>query len=163
MLSKFTYIKAKTLEEAVNYLAKEENASIISGGTDLLVQVRNKINKPNTIIDVKEIPDLAQIIETPEEVFIGGAVTFSEIIDSDIISTRFLLLKQAAQKVGSPQIRNIGTIAGNVQTASPAGDGLLAMFGLEAKIELISTKGERKVLIEDFIIGPKKPVEDRMN
>lgn len=157
MLRKFKYLKPETLELAIEYLAEEgENAALLSGGTDLVVQIRAKMINAETVIDVRELPELRTISQNQEEVIIGGAVTFSELIESDIIRDYFPALRQAALKVGSPQIRNLGTIAGNVQTASPAGDVLVALFGEEAEVKLVSKNGERTVLIQNFITGPKK-------
>lgn len=156
-LPAFNYIKPTTFKETLVYLKEmKTNTEIMAGGTDLLVQVRAKAKKPDTIVDVKDISDLKVIKETPKDVYIGSTVTFSEILKSNIIGIQCPVLKEAAQKYGSPQIRNIGTIGGNVQTASPAGDGLVALFALEAEVDLISPESERKVLIEDFIRGPQK-------
>jgi len=154
MLKKFTYIKPKTIKEALDNL--KNDALPLAGGTDLLVRIRAKICNPKSVIDIHEISELREIYEHPQELFIGGAVTFSELIEFNTIGNYLSILKQAAQTVGSPQIRNMGTIAGNVQTASPAGDGLLALFGLEAKVHLISTNNERTLPIEEFVIGPNK-------
>jgi len=154
MLKKFTYVKPKTIKEALYNL--KNDALPLAGGSDLLVRIRAKICNPKKIIDIHEISELREIYEDPKELFIGGAVTFSELIEFNIIGNYLSILKQAAQTVGSPQIRNIGTIAGNVQSASPAGDGLVALFGLEAKVNLISANNERTLPIKEFVIGPNK-------
>jgi len=154
MLKKFTYVKPKTIKEALYNL--KNDALLLAGGSDLLVRIRAKICNPKKIIDIHEISELREIYEDPKELFIGGAVTFSELIEFNIIGNYLSILKQAAQTVGSPQIRNIGTIAGNVQSASPAGDGLVALFGLEAKVNLISANNERTLPIKEFVIGPNK-------
>ena len=154
MLKKFTYIKPKTIKEALYNL--KNDVLPLAGGSDLLVRIRAKICNPKSIIDISEISELREIYEDPKELFIGGAVTFSELIEFNIIGNYLFILKQAAQTVGSPQIRNIGTIAGNVQSASPAGDGLVALFGLEAKVNLISANNERTLPIKEFVIGPNK-------
>lgn len=156
MLSKFDYKRPATIEEALEYLETPGKNMVISGGTDLLVQIRSKMCKPDVVVDITRIPELKRIQDDSENIFIGGTVTFSEIMEDPIIDRYLPLLKQASMQFGSPLIRNLGTIAGNTQTASPAGDGLIALFTLMAEVVLISTKRERKVPITDFIIGPKK-------
>lgn len=155
MIPKINYKKAKSLNEASVYLA-EKNSKLLSGGTDLLVQIRSNLCGLDTLIDIKGLSELNQIIEKDSEIFIGSAVTFSKIIESKIINEKLPILIQAAKKVGGPQIRNQATIGGNVQTASPAGDGLVALFALEAEVELVSQLNERKVSIKNYITGPKQ-------
>jgi hypothetical protein len=156
MLSKFDYKRPATIEEALGYLETPGGNMIMSGGTDLLVQIRSKMCKPDVVVDITRIPELKRVQDASENIFIGGAVTFSEIMEDPIIDRYLPLLKQASMQFGSPLIRNLGTIAGNIQTASPAGDGLIALFTLMAEVVLISTKRERKIPITDFIVGPKK-------
>lgn len=159
MLSKFKYVKPRNLEEALEVLNTAENAAIVGGGTDLLVQNRAELVEPSVVVDVKEIHELKQIQETDKSVLLGSAVTFSRIIDSDVIGKHASVLMQASQHVGSPQIRNQGTIGGNVQTASPAGDGLVALYGMDAEIELISLDGVRRIPIQEYVVGPKKTIK----
>lgn len=159
MLTKFKYIRPKTIDEALEILNTPENTAIISGGTDLLVQNRARLVEPNTVVDVKEIPELKQIRETDTDILLGSAVTFSMIIESDIVRKHANVLTQAAQCVGSPQIRNQGTIGGNAQTASPAGDGLVALCGMDAEVELVSLSGVRRMPVKQYVVGPGKTVK----
>lgn len=160
MLTKFKYIRPDSLEETLEILNTTENIAIMSGGTDLLVQNRAKLVEPNAVVDIREIRELKQIKETNTTILLGSAVTFSRITESDIIRKHANVLTQAAQRIGSPQIRNQGTIGGNVQTASPAGDGLVALCGMDAEIELISLDGIRRIPIKEYVVGPGKTIKE---
>lgn len=159
MIPHIDYYKPRTIKEALYHLNKQKNTSILAGGTDLVVRLRNQFCAPSSLIDIKDIGDLNEIKEFSKEVFIGSTVTFYEISKSTVIEKHLPTLKQAAEMMGSPQIRNIATLGGNVQTASPAGDGLVSLFGSEARIELASEIGERQIPIENFVTGPQKTVK----
>ncbi len=154
----FTYVKPISLSEALQHL-NTNDVIVISGGTDIMIQLRYKSISPTKLVDVKDLEELKLIEEKGNTIYIGGAATFSQIVENDIIKNNFPTLVEAAQEVGGPQIRNVGTLAGNVQTASPAGDGLLALCALDATVELVSEKGSREVSIRDFVIGPKKTIK----
>ena len=160
MPDSFDYIRPASLSQALKHLSSDINdAIVVSGGTDVLIQLRYKSISPGKVIYVKDLEELNKIEEIPDFVRIGGAVTFSRIMRNEIIKRNFPSLAEAAKEVGSPQIRNIGTIAGNVQTASPAGDGLAALYSLDAAVELVSEKGSREVNIREFVVGPKKTIK----
>ena len=157
MLNSFDYVHAETLENALEHLETGDVDIIpVSGGTDVLVQMRYKTIAPKKLVDIRDLKDLKEIREDENHIYIGASVTFASIINDKMLQSKIPVLVEASKAVGSTQIRNAGTLAGNVQTASPAGDGLLALYALGAKVELISKKGVRQCSLEDFILSPKK-------
>lgn len=115
-LPKFDYLEAQTIEEACSWLAKYKGkAKVIAGGTDLLVSMKKRELSPQYIINIKAIPDLDYIHYANEEgLSIGALTTLQSIADSPIIKDKFGLLATACNKVGTPQVRNMGTIGGNI-------------------------------------------------
>lgn len=157
MLNNFDYVHANTLENALEHLETGGGDSIpVSGGTDVLVQMRYKTITPKKLVDLRDLKELKEIKEDEGHIYIGASVTFDRIINDRLVQSKLPVLVNASKEVGSPQIRNVGTLAGNVQTASPAGDGLLALYALDAKVEIISKEGTRQCSLKDFLIGPKK-------
>jgi 4-hydroxybenzoyl-CoA reductase beta subunit len=115
MLSRFEYIKPNTVDELIFYLSRlGKEAKIVAGGTDLLVSIKKRRISPQYLIDVLSIPDLGQINEGNGEVRIGSGVTLASIEKSPLIKERFRSLWKAVQVVGSPQIRNMATVGGNL-------------------------------------------------
>jgi len=157
-LNKFQYVKPATLNEAADILYQNgDEASILNGGTDLLVRMRDKMIKPKVVVDVKAIPELKELKYTEEEgLFIGAAVTMNEIVCSDIILEKYKILAEAAHEVGSYQLRNRATMTGNVCNASPSGDTIAPLYVLSANIKIFSKEGIKLVPIDDFILGVRK-------
>ncbi len=148
----YTFVAPKSEEELLKEM-KDEGTYLMSGGTDLLVKIRIGKVKPKKIVSLSKIPSLKFIRENSEELIVGATVTHAELLEYKALKEEFPILFDAMYTIGSPQIRNRGTLAGNVINASPAGDGLLALYLLEAKIELSNGK---IVEIEDFVTGPSK-------
>jgi CO/xanthine dehydrogenase FAD-binding subunit len=136
-----------TLDEAVAAAADQPDAVILAGGTDLMVSANLQGLRPEAVIGVRRIGELS----VWEGGFVGAAVTYTRMEHGPIAA-----LAQAARTVGSPQIRNAGTLGGNLGTASPAGDTLPILAALDAEIVLRSSTGERSVRWDEFIVGPKK-------
>ncbi len=158
-MREFEYYKVKNLKEAINLSKKfGKNKRFLAGGTDLIVRLKDNLTKEENIIDIKNIEELKGIKEVEDEIHIGSLVTFSEIIESAILKKYSPLIVEASKKVGSPQIRNKGTIGGNICNASPAGDSIPPLFCEDAKFFLESTTGSRVVNIEDFFKGPGKTI-----
>ena len=157
-MNKFQYVKPATLNEAADILYQNgDEASILNGGTDLLVRMRDKMIKPKVVVDVKAIPELKELKYTEEEgLFIGAAVTMNEIVCSDIILEKYKILAEAAHEVGSYQLRNRATMTGNVCNASPSGDTIAPLYVLSANIKIFSKEGIKLVPIDDFILGVRK-------
>jgi len=155
------YINASRVEEAVQALAEHrEKARIVAGATDLILEMERGVKKGiEILIDVTRIPGLNEI-ELDENGFIhlGPTVTHNDCAGSKLIQEHAFLLARACWEVGSPQIRNRGTIAGNLITASPANDTITPLMALGASVKLTSSRGSRVILLQDFYTGVRKTV-----
>jgi CO/xanthine dehydrogenase FAD-binding subunit len=128
----------------------------LAGGTDLLVELNFDRRRPETIIDLTRVPELNEWSRTNGEVKIGAGVTYARLIAE--LAPELPGLAIASRTIGSPQIRNRGTIGGNLGTSSPAGDALPPLLASDARIELASASGTRFVPVVEFCIAPKRNV-----
>ena len=126
----------------------------ISGGTDLMVELNFARGRPGYILDLTRLPELQEWGSENGRLQIGAGVTYTRIIEE--LGDRLPGLSMASRTVGSPQIRNRGTVGGNLGTASPAGDALPPLYVSDAEVELASVEGTRRVPITDFIKAPKR-------
>jgi len=155
MISTFNYKTPNTIEEAIELLWQAEGkAKIIAGGTDLVIGLRSEDQSPQLIIDVTKIEELRKIEEKNGAISIGAAVTHSEISSSSIIRKHAKILSDAASEIGSPQIRNLGTIGGNIVNASPAADTIPPLMILNAMGRVVSKAGGREVPLDQLFKGP---------
>ena len=152
-----TVLLPATVDEAVEHLAAAPSSTVLAGGTDLMVEVNDGHRRPSGVVVVNRIPELRSWRYDPRTatVTIGSAVTYSEMLDGPL-ATLVPALSEAARTVGSPQIRNAGTLGGNVGTSSPAGDGLPVLSALGAEVELASATGRRQLPFDEFMIGVKR-------
>jgi len=146
-----------SLDGALQALADHPDATVLAGGTDLMVEFNGGHRRPSDVVVVNRVPELCTWRHDPatSTLRIGAAVTYAEI-ESEPIATWVPALAQAARTVGSPQIRHAATIGGNVGTCSPAGDGLPVLAALDALVELTSAAGVRTVPFAEFMVGPKR-------
>lgn len=157
-MKEFDYYRPSSLNECLELLDRlRGQARILAGGTDLLVRLKHDMVKENSIIDITRLNELHGISNDMGYIHIAPLTTHSEILDSDICN-KLPVLKMACSSVGSPQIRNRGTIGGNVINASPAGDTIPALFVHGAVMKLKSVNGERMVPVEEFYAGPGRTV-----
>src|SRR4030043_679275 len=168
MISAFDYKIPRTLKEACDLLWDYgDKARRIAGGTDLVIALRKGDLKPSCLIDVTNIPELRKIEEQNGMVFIGAAATHSEIASSSIIKKYGRILSDAVAEIGSPQIRNVGTIGGNIINASPAADTIPPLMVLDAVAQVTSREGEKEVPLYLLFKGPYgtnlKPYEILVN
>jgi CO/xanthine dehydrogenase FAD-binding subunit len=154
-LPKFEYHAPTSLAEALDLLAKYDGkGAALAGGTDLLVSMKRREALPEHLISLKGIAELKGIHEEKEGMKIGSLVTLGEIEHSRMIQDKFRVLWDAAQVMASRQIRNLGTIGGNLCSAAPSADTAPPLIVLDASVEIISPNGKRRVLVENFFKGP---------
>ena len=135
------------------------SAKLIAGGTDLMIELKERLIEPKTVIDLSRLrPALAGVSLKGRTVRIGALTTFSELEVNPLVAKYAEALRVAASQVGTLQIRNLGTIGGNLATASPAADTAPPLIALSAKVHLLSDKGERTVPVEKFFTGVKRTV-----
>lgn len=145
------YLKPFTLNETLRLRTTHPAAMITGGSTDAaLLQTKKRIHLPE-ILDISAVNELNMIVEDHNKIAIGAGTTLQELLDYS--RERLKVLAKMLDVFGSLQIRNLATIGGNIGSASPIGDTLPVLMALEAKVNLISTKGQREMLIEEFIRG----------
>lgn len=134
-------------------------SKIISGGTDMLVQIKKKIGLPEFLINIGGIRDLDYIKhDKASGLKIGALTTIGSIAKSSVIQSEFNIVAQAARKLGTPTIRNRATIAGNLCNAAPSADTAPALIVLDAKAKIIGADGEKIILIENLFTGPGETI-----
>lgn len=154
-MKEIDYFFPKTLNEALQILNEYKGSMrVIAGGTDLVVRLKQDQVKEDRLLDITRIEELKGVFDYGESIFIGATTTHTEILETPLVKSRAPILYEAISTIGSPQIRNIGTIGGNVANASPAGDSIPALFVLEGKLKVQSVEGSRTIDISDFFLGP---------
>ena len=154
----FAYARPATLSEALGLLSEHgADASLLAGGTDLIVALRNRTLKPKVVIDLKRVAELRPAIaDDGHAVTISATTPLADVGDDRRIQARFSALVEAAATVGSIQIRNRATLTGNICHASPAADTAPALLVYEAVINVAGPRGTRRVKVNDFFVGPGK-------
>lgn len=147
------YIRPKTVDEALSSLSAHQ-AQILSGGTDFFPPLGDRAIR-GTVVDISALQALRGITQTQDQTRIGALTTWTEIIQARFPRC-FDGLKDAAREVGSIQIQNRGTIAGNLCNASPAADGVPPLLALDAEVELASSSGPRRMPLAEFVVGNRK-------
>jgi len=152
-----TVLLPKSIDEATRMLADTSSATLLTGGTDVMVEINFNHRKPESIIALRHVAELQtwSINESNGTVFIGASVPYKSM-ESGPLANAIPALAQAARTVGSPQIRAAGSLGGNLGTCSPAGDSLPVLSALDATIHLASASGTRTSSFADFMVGPKR-------
>jgi len=152
-----TVLIPHSLNEAVQMLAETSDAHLLTGGTDMMVEVNFNHRRPSNVISLGRVPELSRwsVDTSTQTVFIGASVPYADMEHGEL-AVALPALAAAARTVGSPQIRAAGSLGGNLGTCSPAGDSLPVLAAMNAAIHLHSVEGERIVPFSDFMTGPKK-------
>jgi carbon-monoxide dehydrogenase medium subunit len=161
-IPKFEYFRPSLIEEASSLLYKyKTEAKLLAGGTDLFVKMKKKQVLPRVVISLKGIHKLDRIEWNDREGFkIGPLVTHEALINHPMIREKFDFLSDACFKIGTRQVRNMGTLVGNLCNASPSSDASAPLLVLEAKLKLVHLYGERIIPLQEFFIGPFQTVLD---
>lgn len=154
------YINAESIEQVLEILAeKGAGARIIAGGTDLVLELRQGLHEPvQTLVDISRVEELCQIRLEDDLIHLGAGVTHNQCLSDPIILDFALPLGMASWEVGVPQIRNTGTVVGNLVTASPANDTIVPLFALNARLVIRSLQEEREIRLKDFYTGVRKHI-----
>src|SRR5215217_4801992 len=147
-------LQPDTLREALEMKSAQPEAKPIAGGTDVMVELNFDHIRPAAMLDLTRVRELGEWASDDGRLRVGAGVTYARLIGE--LGDRLPGLAIASRTVGSPQIRNRGTVGGNLATASPAGDGLPPLYTAGAVVELASTRGTRRVPVAEFITGPKR-------
>lgn len=159
-IPQFIYLAPKTLAEAVEmHSGNGKNSCIMAGGTDLLIKMGLKALHPQYVIGLNSIKDIDKISrKSGGEIAIGAMTKLSSIVENNEVEKSFPALFQAASVTATVQIRNMGTLVGNICNASPSADNATPLMVYDSKVVIISLNGERVVAIEEFFKGPGKSV-----
>lgn len=143
--------KGKNVDEIIELLDRYgKDAKIIAGGTDIVIDLRNERIAPKVLIDISSLEELKAIKDEGEYVDIGAGVSFTQVVESPLFEGNLYGLNKACHMVGSPQIRNKGTIGGNIANGSPAADSIPPLICLNSTLILKSVRGTREISIEDY-------------
>ncbi len=154
----FAYTQPERLDDALALLA-DFDARVLAGGTDLIVRLRVGDVAPSVVVDLKRVRELRTgIVETGAGLRVGALVTMSALIRDERVRSRFPALVEAARVVGSVQIRNRATLAGNICNASPAADTAPPLLAYGAVANIAGPRGARAVAVADFFTGPGRTV-----
>lgn len=157
-MQSFGYVRPTTVEETIALLAEHgDSARMLAGGTDLVIELRNRWRTPKIVIDLKRVEELRPSIrEENGRLVITAGTVMADIVADERVRTHFPALVEAADVVGSIQIRNRATLAGNICNGSPAADTAPPLLVYDATIVIQGPSGTRRVPVDDFIVGPGK-------
>jgi len=149
------YYNATTLNEALSLMKEHPDAKVIAGGSDVLIKIREGKMAGCELIGIRDIKELSKIsMNVNGDILIGAMTTFSHVSNHELVKKHISVLGKAVDQVGGPQVRNVGTIGGNVCNGAVSADSAPTLFSLNAKLRLISLEGERIVPITEFYLGP---------
>lgn len=156
-MARFDYVRAHSLDEAIRLLNQPGKISKpLAGGTDILVYVRQQAPWFDRLVDISQLPALKIIERDDTSVRVGAGVTFTEVIESELLNQIVPFLVEACRSVGSLQIRNLGTLGGNVVNAAACADSLPPLVCLDAVAYLRSAEGERQIPVSELVTGPNR-------
>lgn len=149
--------KATSIEDAIDYLVANPDSLIIAGGSDMLIKIREGKLAGCSLVSIYGLNELRGVsISNDGTIKIGSLTSFSQIVNNEIIQKYIPILGEAVDQVGGPQIRNIGTIGGNIANGVTSADSAPTLFALNARLEIKGSNGIREASISDFYLGPGK-------
>jgi nicotinate dehydrogenase FAD-subunit len=149
-----------SIEAAAELMSKDKSVPL-AGGTDLVIEIKKRRCSAENVVDLSAITELSQVERSGHNLEIGALVTFSSLASSPAIKEFCPVLAEAALSVGSPQIRNRGTVGGNIMSGSPAADIVPPLVALDAHAVLVCSEGERKIKLTELLGCPGKPILKR--
>lgn len=158
MRPEFAYHRPATVGEACRILAVEPRAAILAGGTDLMVHLQQawRGKRPAAVVNIKRIPGLAGIEVTEAAVRLGALASLTALLEHPVLAAEYPVLPSTARYMGSPAIRNMATVGGNLCNASPAADLPPVLLALDAEVGIAGPGGERRLPLEQFFRGPSR-------
>lgn len=151
------YYNAQSIKEAVNLLKEHPDARIISGGSDVLIKIREGKMAGTFLVSIRDIKEIQGVtLMDSGDIYIGAGTTFSHVTNDPVIREHISVLGEAVDQVGGPQVRNIGTIGGNVCNGAVSADSAPTLFSLNAMLRIADGEGGRTVPIDMFYLGPGK-------
>lgn len=155
------YFRPQNIPEALKILEEfQGQARLLAGGTDLILQIRKRETEPKVLVDITRIPGLGEIKLEDGVIRIGALVTHTQVAQSPLLREKALALSEGASQLGSPQIRNLGTVAGNIVSGQPGADTTIPLLALDATVKVMSKQGERTVPMTEFFLDTGKTVVD---
>ncbi|MBI4489757.1 MAG: xanthine dehydrogenase family protein subunit M, partial [Deltaproteobacteria bacterium] len=160
IIPEFEYLSPQSLQEACALLARYgDSAKVLAGGSDLLVKMKDGLMEPAYLVSLKNLDSLKTIRhEIGTGVIIGARATHNEVMNNSILQEKYGSVCEAAHSMAADQIRNIGTIGGNLVNAVPSADMPPILIALDARVQIVGTSRERAIALEDFFLGPGKTV-----
>ncbi|MCG8458633.1 MAG: xanthine dehydrogenase family protein subunit M [Holophagales bacterium] len=151
--SSFEYLRAESVDHALGLLGEHGDAKLLAGGHSLLPMLKLRLAEPGVVVDIGRITELRGVSEGEGELSIGSLTTHHEVATSELVAARAPVLAEAAAQIGDPQVRNRGTVGGNIAHADPASDLPAVLVALGATVHLRSRGGDRAVPAADFFVG----------
>ncbi len=157
ILTPFEYFSPTTMDEALELLATKENAKVLAGGTDLMIQLKEKMVHPSNVIDITRIPELNEFkVEDGKGAVLGACTTDAFCEHSAELQAKFPAFSYAAGEIGGPQVREMGTIGGNLSNSGPSAETPASLICYRAQLVLAKKGAERTIPVEDFITGNRR-------
>jgi len=163
IIPEFEYVSPQSVQEACALLVQYgDSARVLAGGSDLLVKMKDGLMKPAYLVSLKNLDSLKSIrYETGTGVIIGARATHNEVMNNRLLQEKYRSVCEAAHSMAADQIRNIGTVGGNLVNAVPSADLPPILIALDARARIVGTNGERTISLEDFFLGPGKTVLEK--
>ena len=146
------------LRDALRFIEHEDkDVAVIASGTDLVPRIRKRQISPSVLLDISSFTeDLRYIRRSGKTISIGALTTVSDLLESSVFDGKLSIIREAGSLFGAPQVRNVATVGGNICSAASSEDLIPVFMSLDARVKLVSAKGERTVPVTDFIVGKRK-------